>query len=198
MVSVCTLTFNTTRIFFTDVEPWLNVSTGCTFPAPWANSSDLYELPAGTNTTNDTGIGEQRPITEYVGDYEHLAFGNFTVYVRDDSLRYKFGLLLRGSLNASETRDKFIMHIEYPFDYNIYSYPNYSNGFPVYFNESGRSDGTVDEVKVSFIELSVSPVVFKKGVESNGSQNTNGATRAYMASLPAMSLFVIITALVLL
>ena len=206
----------TTAYIFIDVEPWLNVSTGCTFPAPWINSTRVHERTNGTYTTqqppngtettqqqpsgtegvqqrpSDTEGVQQRPINEYVGDYEHLAFGNFTVYVRDDSLRYKFGLLLRGSLNAGETRDTFYMTTDYPFEYTMHMFPQFSRGFPVWFTKSARSDGKVDQVKVPFMEFTLPPV-FEKGRNGVIGTGVNTAIPGNKASLTATSLAVIIT-----
>ena len=185
--------------YFIDVEPWLSVSTGCTFPASWVNTTRTHDRPNGTDATqprpNDKEVAQQRSNTEYIGDYENLAYGNFTVYVRGDSLRYKFGLLLRGSLDASETRDKFYMSIEHPLEYVMNLFP--PNSIPVCFNESGRSDGKVDEVKVPFMEFAFPPV-FKKGGEGKEDTGTNGAIPACKACLTATLLAVIATAVSLL
>ena len=195
------MTCNVTVIFVPDVEPWLTVATGCTFPLPWANATQTPKPPSSTETNatepeqqtqSSTNIAQQRPLTDYVGSYEHLAFGNFTVYVKDDSLRYKFGVTLHGPLEASETRDKFLMKLEHPYVYLTYIFPNGRQGFPVYFSESGRNAGKVDEIKVPFMEPSVAPPMFKQ-YRSTTTPGT-GSVSMCKASLTAMSLAVLLAA----
>ena len=165
----------------------MNVSTACSFPLPW------LQIPTGGQKgANGTATTQQRPNTDYVGVYEHWGFGNFTVYVKDDSLRYKFGLLMRGLLKPSETRDTFYMTLDHPFTRQNFN-PTYPRGFPVNFTESDRSDGHVDEVKVPFLEFAFPPV-FKKGWEGKEDTGTNGAIPACKACLTAALLAVITTA----
>ena len=141
------------------MDPWLNVSTGCSFPDPWGNSSQVRDRQEYTTPT------QQRPSLQYVGIYEHLAFGNFTVYLSNDSLHYNFGILLHGRLNPSETRDKFFMTLDQPLAYRSNGYPH---GFPVYFTNSGGSGGDVDAVAVPYFESRLPPVFKKAGRYPNG------------------------------
>ena len=143
---------------FADVDPWLNVSTGCSFPAPWVKSSQVRDRQEYTTPT------QQRPSLEYVGVYEHMAFGNFTVYLNNDSLRYEFGLLLHGRLNPSDTTDKFFMTLDQPLAYRGNGYPH---GFPVYFTQSGGSGGDVDAVAVPYLESRLPPVFKKAAIHPN-------------------------------
>ena len=162
----------------------MDETTACSFPAPWANATEPTPPKNGTDTV------EQRPDIDYVGVYEHLAFGDFTVYLEGDSLRYKFGRLMRGTLNASETKDTLYMNLDHPLEPEIFVY-KYLRGFPVMFSESGGSNGKIDEVKVPFLEYNMYPV-FKKSRSKKG--KTNGAIRTNEGSSLAMSLAVVIIA----
>ena len=146
---------------FADVDPWLNVSTGCSFPAPWVKSSQVRDRQEYTTPS------QQRPSLQYVGVYEQLAFGNFTVYLSNDSLHYNFGILLRGRLNPSETRDKFFMTLDQPLAYRMNGYSEYPHGFPVYFKNSGGSGGDVDAVAVPYFESRLPPVFKKAAIHPN-------------------------------
>ena len=174
------------------MEPWLNVSTGCTFPAPWVNSSRVHERRNVTETTEQRPSGidpaQERPNTQYIADYEHLAFGNFTVYLHNGSLRYIFGLLLRGQLNPSETVDKFYMSLDQPLTYRTVFYPQYPLGFPVYFVRRGGMSAEVDAVKVPYMEFSLPPVFTKVRTSSNG------GLRASSESLHLFVLVILLTA----
>lgn len=152
-----------------DVEPWLNGSTACTFPAPWVRSSRAH------HRENYSDTGTQYPNPTYVGVYENSAFGSFTVYVKNNTvklpfLHYKFGLLLSGRLNPSERNDKFLMTLDEPLTYRQNFNPQFEVGFPIYF--SIRTDGwnvQAVSVTVPYLEFSLPPV-FKKvvpGSESN-------------------------------
>ena len=183
-----------------DVEPWLTVATGCTFPLPWANATQTPKPPSSTETNatepeqqtqSSTNIAQQRPLTDYVGSYEHLAFGNFTVFVKDDSLRYKFGLMLHGPLEASETRDTFFMTLDHPYAFRMYASPRTLRRIPLYFSESGRNAGRVDEVKVPFMDSSISPV-FK--ICYQNTEHGTGAVSMTKTNFTAISLVAVISA----
>ena len=147
---------------YTEVDPWLNVSTGCSFSDPWVNSSRVRDRQADAKPT------QQRPLLHYVGVYDHLAFGNFTVYLSNDFLHYKFGLLLHGRLNPSETRDIIFMTLDQPLAYRMNGYPEYPHGFPVYFTNSRGSGSDVDAVAVSYLQSRLPPVFKKAGRYRNG------------------------------
>ena len=167
-----------------DVKPWLDETTACSYPAPWANATVPTPPKNGTDTV------EQRPDKDFVGVYEHAAFGDFTVYLEGDSLRYKFGRLMHGTLNASETKDTLYMNLDYPLEPEIFVY-GYLRGFPVMFYESDGSNGKIDEVKVPFLENDMYPV-FKKSRDQE--VKTNGDVRTHTGSSLVISLAVVITA----
>ena len=159
------------------MEPWLDVTTACTFPAPWVNATARQKPPGIVKDPVD-----QRPLTEYVGDYGHCGFGNFSVYLEDDSLRYTFGLLLRGPLKPSEKRDTFYMTLDHPLTAENYN-PVYPRGFPVSFSESDGSGGNVDKVQVTYLEATLPPVFMKaRKISSSGAVETFKAT-SLVASL---------------
>ena len=162
----------------------MDETTACSYPAPWANATEPEPPKNGTDTV------EQRPDTAYVGVYEHPAFGDFTVYLEGDFLRYKFGLLMRGTLNASETKDTLYMNLDHPLEPEIFVY-GYLRGFPVMFSESDGSNGKIDEVKVPLLEDAMYPV-FKKSRSKE--VKTNGATRTHTGSSLVISSAIVITA----
>ena len=109
------------------------------------------------------------------------------MYLKDDSLRYKFGLLMRGPLKPSETRDTFYTTLDHPFTAENYN-PAYPRGFPVMFAESDGSGGKVDdEVKVPYLEQALFPV-FKKARE----RSSNDAVETFKATSLAVSLATVV------
>ncbi|XP_070206335.1 uncharacterized protein [Littorina saxatilis] len=63
-----------------DVQPWLNVSTLCSFPAPWHNETSDRPTPP---------YSDKRPlrynVSAYVGSYENPAYGRVEVREWEDS-----------------------------------------------------------------------------------------------------------------
>ena len=101
-----------------------------------------------------------RPLEDYVGQYDHPGFGIFNVYLNDSdaSLYYTFGLLLSGRLDSvAEDSDDFYMLVDYPLDYRMQFFPQYPNGFPLYFS-ADEEEGIVESVSVPYLEFNLPPV----------------------------------------
>ena len=58
---------------FLGVKPTINESTVCTYPKPWYNSTQSTRNPIVTTHQ------ASRPLTEYVGVYHHIAYGDLEV-----------------------------------------------------------------------------------------------------------------------
>ena len=168
------------------VESWLNETTTCTFPDPWRPAPVTGDTTFAELWTEDDEdlvtsqptrappnpfhklIGKKsqptikRALSDYAGSYGHLAFGLFTIYEDEESgaLRYRFGALLKGELVPTETADEFLMTVEYPISYRSVFYPQYPDGYPVYFSDV---DTVIDKVSVPYLEFD-QPPVFETGV----------------------------------
>ncbi|XP_002739582.1 uncharacterized protein LOC100371892 [Saccoglossus kowalevskii] len=130
-------------------EPWLNTSTGCTFPSPWTDAS-YAPMPPMTNSPHPL----LRPFDDYVGQYGHYAFGNFTVLYDEmnNQLRYEFGFQLQGTLSASEDSDLTLyMRVDDPVAYREYFYStSFPYGWPVYFKADDNNN--IINVSVPYLE----------------------------------------------
>ena len=149
----------------------MNGSTACSFPAPWLPPSRDHSRRNSSDTMT------QYTSPTYVGVYENSAFGDFTVYVTNDTrLRYKFGRLLSGRLQSSERDDKFYMTLDEPLTYRLTYNPQYSPGFPVYFTLRTQ-DFFVKAVSVTvpYLEFSLPPVFTKvvPGSKMNAGHRTH-------------------------
>jgi hypothetical protein len=144
-------------LWFADEEPWLNETTGCTFPSPWARSTpeQVVTFPARHGKIF-------RELSAYEGVYTHEAFGDFTVtfHPENSTLSYRFGILLNGQLNPAEDPDDFHMTIGHPLTYRMAFYPQYPNGFPIYFDSSEQGD--IVSVTVPYFESSFPPTFNKQ------------------------------------
>jgi hypothetical protein len=86
------------------LDPWLDNTTACTFPTPWANATDDRNYFTIPNIMADAD-GESSRVDDittdykegwfdaYVGQYGHLFFGNITISHDDvtDKLRFEAG-----------------------------------------------------------------------------------------------------------
>ncbi|XP_070532204.1 uncharacterized protein [Ptychodera flava] len=145
------------------LEPWLNSSTGCTYPNPWQSTPRTH--PSHSPMT-DPSNPPLRPLTDYVGEFGHFAFGNFSITFDAEAqvLRYEFGKLLRGTLSPHPTSSTTLfMRIEGPISYREYSRSDtYPHGWPVDFTEDENNN--IVTVKVPYLEYDYPPV-FTKGLK---------------------------------
>ena len=166
-----------------DEESWLNDTTGCTFPQPWepANNdvNNLEGMSSRSSLENrvlkihqwqDNRLDKvkRRPVRleDFEGEYGHLGFGIFRVFVNESgNLRYEFGLLLKGDLNPTEDELTFGMTLDEPLAYRMNFFPEYPNGFPIYFYRNEAGD-VIQEVEVPYFEFSLPPR-FERGVRPN-------------------------------
>lgn len=113
-------------------------------------------------TKTDTHNKATRANEDYIGEYNHPAFGTYNVFqnISNEGLHYTFGLLLKGNLNPSGTQDMFHMTLDYPISYRMTFFPQYPDGFPVYFSSSDGG-GVIDTVQVPYLEFDLPPVFVK-------------------------------------
>ncbi|KAK3599921.1 hypothetical protein CHS0354_012563 [Potamilus streckersoni] len=83
-------------------EPWMNLTTACTFPSPWRQAKDpRHPCDEKVHKWNIS-----RSHIDYIGVYGHLAFGNISVGTdKEKELTLRFGRF--GEMNiwpVSETR----------------------------------------------------------------------------------------------
>lgn len=89
-------------------EPWLNVSTVCTFPEPWK------ERPAPRNNTDDKLPADDYDVSRYLGHYGHRLNGEVVISEGSPYSKMSFqvnsvgeGNLTLISLNTSTFRMDF-------------------------------------------------------------------------------------------
>ena len=141
----------------TDEEPWLNETTGCTYPSPWGRAmpNAIVQFPSRRRSA------VHRELSDYEGVYSHEAFGDFTVtyHAENSTLAYRFGILLHGELNPAEDPDDFHMTIGYPLTYRMAFFPQYPDGYPIYFGSS--EEGEIVSVTVPYFESGYPPTFNK-------------------------------------
>lgn len=74
-------------------DPWLNVSTICTFPEPWE------EQPSAKNQTEIEMPADDYDATPCIGNYGHRIYGDITInYFVNESLSFKLNSVGFGNL----------------------------------------------------------------------------------------------------
>ena len=141
-----------------DEEPWLNDTTGCTFPDPWNDNLEKENTQTISPVQVTSSIAEVRN-EDFMGDYSHPGFGVYRVFEDETSqLRFEFGTLLRGPLSSSSNEsDTLYMTFDPPLDYittkNRDSYPS---GYPAYFRRSTVTS-QIDSVVIPYFEFYLPP-----------------------------------------
>ncbi|CAH1778292.1 unnamed protein product, partial [Owenia fusiformis] len=144
------------RMYVSDIllglDPWLNKTTACTFPEPWAPGTPSVNpvLPV----YNDRA---PRPLVDYEGTYGHLAFGNvtFTLNATINKLYMRYGPFFEGHCSYDATQGVFMMSYE-----GIYQYQN--DYFPARFAPN-NSTGNIDTVYLKIDDLN--PEAFIRGLK---------------------------------
>ncbi|ELU16889.1 hypothetical protein CAPTEDRAFT_195120 [Capitella teleta] len=140
-----------------DEDPWLNETTGCTYPDPWARQTPPTPVSFPVRQLQRS----TRDLQEYPGTYSHEAFGEFivTYHAENETLTYRFGILLNGELKPADIVDDFYMTLGHPLTYRMAFFPEYPEGYPIYFGTS--EEGDVVSVTVPYFEFSFPPTFNK-------------------------------------
>ncbi|XP_046355300.2 beta-lactamase-like protein 4 [Haliotis rufescens] len=142
---------------------WLGTATACMYPEPWGRApvkEEITRAPRPAVNQDPDFINK----TEYVGKYFHKAFGKFEIIIKNETLRFTFGLLLRGTLQPSTSRDVMYQQPEAPYNHLPRDVVHF--GKPLYFLR--HHNGSVAALKVPFLEPSIPPVFVKDDPEAVG------------------------------
>ena len=137
----------------------MNVTTACTFPAPWEINPEQQvnktKIETDDTVHNKLESSSNISLDSYVGEYMHPGLGIFKVFKEHPlKLRCEFGILLRGDLNYSNETGVFFLVLDPPLDYNMV-YWELPEGFPIYFVLS--SESRVEGVHIPYLEFSLPP-----------------------------------------
>lgn len=151
--------------FLLEQEPWLNMSTTCTYPAPWEEPRH-DRIATEFVTKYAWNITQER--SSYVGKYGNKGFGEINIYVdKDDSLVLEYG--------------RFGKMVLYPVSEEEFK-GNYVDKLWFVTN----SDGSVEPISVTFvfnlkrevtgllfpIDSGSDKTLFSKGATHNARNNT--------------------------
>ena len=163
------------------VEPWLNVSTACTFPAPWKPSGDDLEIPP-------TPVFQNENLQEYVGLYGSSVLPDIAVELSEDASKLRFQQSrVKGILNPTAEPDSFQFKVTEPWEFAIEKKitETFMIKFPVQFYRD--SEGIVQNLTLT-LDIAVMP--FRKGMRFPDVDNTSSGAEVHAAvSFLVMSLF---------
>ncbi|XP_071117791.1 uncharacterized protein [Haliotis cracherodii] len=155
-------------------KPWLNVSTICSFPAPWYN-----ETSSSTSYKMDKSLSHDHK--KYEGIYYHKGFGNLEVYYNDtqQQLIAKYG---------------FATWKLYEQDGNNF----YGKGFGIMEPRTCNSmtfkmakNSQFDEVEAGCFEPSIPPVFLRGGTATSGA-GVAGHLWSFQSCVVPISIFLIL------
>ena len=139
-----TATFYYISDYLLGLDPWLNETTACTFPEPWAN-----------NTVKESKEKEQPivvdKLTEFQGSYANPLLPTIQVSAESSDLRLRSNRV-RGTLHPSSEKDRFLWEVTYPWELAETDYTD-ANNETIYTNVTflrNAKTGIVDGLKMEF------------------------------------------------
>ena len=165
---------NTVFYYISDLllglEPWLNETTACTYPEPWANKTETEskdrEVPIAIDKTSD-----------FVGSYFSPLLPVVNVSANSSDLLFNMNRL-HGILHPSSEKDRFLWEVTDPWEFAT-SYTD-NNNETVFTNVTFLRDGASGAVDGLRMELEVN-MTFTKGSLRFG--KTSGANRVVFSSV---------------
>ena len=91
-----------------ELEPWLNETTACTFPQPWAGETESPPEDSEVPITVEN-------LSEYEGVFTHPLFPPAVVTTNSSALLFEMNIL-QGILHPSSEEDRFLWQITDPWE----------------------------------------------------------------------------------
>ena len=164
------------------LEPWLNETTTCTFPEPWANKTETESKEPEVPITVENQ-------TEYEGNFSHPLFYGVEVSTNSTTLFIEAKPRLSGILHPSSEKDRFLWQIIKPWEIAVYYTDN--NNKTSFINVTYLRDGD-DEVKGFKAAFDVELTFTKDGYVVSNAQRATVATVFMMYAATLMSLLLYI------
>ena len=163
------------------LEPWLNETSACTFPEPWAHSSAREskepEVPIDVNNRN-----------EYNGSFSSPIFPGVVVNTNSTNMSLKSNRLY-GNLHPSSENDRFMWEITYPWELAVdYTDDNNQTRF-INITFLRDKNGAVNALKAGF---EVEMTYVREGMTLDG---TSDALCIYISVVTILSVMLSMTIL---
>ncbi|KAK3099845.1 hypothetical protein FSP39_010672 [Pinctada imbricata] len=143
-------------------EPWLNKTTGCSYPDPW---SETKEIVRANNTLHKYAWNITRNASDYAGIYSNPAYADMTIKVETGpKLKLYFGRFGVFSLYPI-TEEKFDAYLEGPLSYVTNSDDNTAPFHLEFIVDSSQ----VTKLKFPFIPADSIVELVKKNSKNQGS-----------------------------
>lgn len=163
--------------------PWLNVTTICSYPAPW--------LPSSQRTPPKQNVQEKYmgSTKEFVGKFGHALYGQVKVTEKDQSLYFQWGNMINGTL-YDHKKSQFRLRL----DDNVYLVlgPEFGSANIAFSN---YSSGQYNNLKMTLYKL-METYDFERGVSfevsSPLSSTSSSAVSMRQHNTASLSLYIIV------
>lgn len=155
-----------------DLEPWLNETTACTFPEPWANKTETKSKEPEVPITVENK-------TYYEGEFSHPLFNGVEVSTNSTTMFIKAKPRLSGILHPSSEKDRFLWQITNPWEVAVYYTDN--NNVTRFINITFLRDDNGD-VKAFKAGFDVDLTFTKNGYVSGSQHVTMSAVYIVLAA----------------
>lgn len=163
--------------------PWLNVTTICSYPAPWLPSSQ--RMPPKQDV-QEKYMGSTE---EFVGKFDHALYGQVKVTEKDQSLYFQWGNMINGTL-YDHKKSQFRLRL----DDNVYLVLGSEFG-SANIAFSNYSSGQYNNLKITLYRL-METYDFERGVSfevsSPLSSTSSSAVSMRQHNTASLSLYIIV------
>ena len=140
------------------LEPWLNQTTGCTFPEPWANKT-------ATKSQDKEAPIDVDDIAVYSGLYINELLP--TILIHDESsILHLTSNRMGGILQASSEKDRFLWDVTYPWEFAEYFFTD-TNNESVYMNITFLRNDRTNAVNALVMGFEVNMTYIKSTANTN-------------------------------
>ncbi|XP_066275164.1 uncharacterized protein [Branchiostoma lanceolatum] len=106
------------------LDPWLNTTTACSYPQPWAKDLKTNNDANMPPTPSREVPREKRDIRDFEGKFGNAIFGNLTVYLNstDNTLRFQVGLIGHGIVFPLSSGNRLLLEGSASLSYPVVAY----------------------------------------------------------------------------
>ena len=144
------------------LQPWLNETTACTFPEPWANETAKESRDPEQPIDVDN-------LSEFAGSYANNLLPTIEVFVEATTVRLNSNRQ-EGILHPSSEKDRFLWEITYPWEFAVSATD--ANNETTYTNVTFLRNDKTDSVYGLTMEFEVN-VTYRKSSSVLNRSNVN-------------------------
>ena len=141
------------------LEPWLNETTACTFPQPWANKTETESKEPEVPITVENR-------TDYTGEFSNPLFHGVEVSTNSTTMFIKAKPRLSGILQSSSEKDRFLWRITDPWEVAVQYTDNNNETRFINITFLRDEEGDVKAFKAGFdVDLTFTKIGYVSGAQ---------------------------------